>query len=275
MGPFLPSFGFVYILVAVDNVSKWVEAKDRRTDNAKVVVDFVKKNIFARFGTPKAIISDRGTHFCNRTLEAVLKKYGVTHQVSTTYHSQTNGQADASNKQIKGIIEKTIIPVKKDWSIRLDDALWAHRTSYKTYIEHRAYWAVKKLNMSMDEAGKKRKLDIQELEEIWNKVYENEAIYKGKTKAFHDKMISRKVFTTGQKVLLYHSCFKLISGKLRSRWVGPFVVTNVFDHGAIEIKSEQIGKIFKVNGHRHKPFYEGFQVKNEEVEVVEVPTYRN
>ncbi|XP_023768543.2 uncharacterized protein LOC111917116 [Lactuca sativa] len=127
----------------------------------------------------------------------------------------------------------------------------------------------------MDEAGKKRRLDIQELEEIGNDAYENKAIYKEKTKAFHDKMISRKVFTTGQKVLLYHSHFKLISGKLRSRWVEPFVVTNVFDHGAIEIKSEQTGKIFKVNGHHLKQFYEGFQVTNEEVEVVEFPTYRN
>ncbi|XP_023766858.1 uncharacterized protein LOC111915433 [Lactuca sativa] len=112
--------------------------------------------------------------------------------------------------------------------------------------------------MSMDEAGKKRRLDIQELEEIRNDAYENEAIYKDKTKSFHDKMISRKVFVTGKKVLLYHSRFKLISDILRSRWVGPFVVTNVFDHGAIEIKSEQTGKIFKVNGHRLKPFYEGF-----------------
>ncbi|KAL7597626.1 uncharacterized protein LOC111878338 [Lactuca sativa] len=106
----------------------------------------------------------------------------------------------------------------------------------------------------MDEAGKKRRLDIQELEEIWNDAYENEAIYKEKTKAFHDKMMSPKVFITGQKVLLYHSRFKINSSKLWSHWVGPFVVTNVFDYGAIKIKSEQAGKIFKVNGHRLKPF---------------------
>ncbi|XP_023748119.1 uncharacterized protein LOC111896346 [Lactuca sativa] len=98
--------------------------------------------------------------------------------------------------------------------------------------------------MGMDEAGKKRRLDIQDLEEIRNDAHENEPIYKDKTKAFHDKMISRKVSLSG-----------------------PFVVTNVFDHGAIEIKSEQTGKIFKVNGHRLKPFYDGFQVTNEEVEL--------
>ncbi|XP_052622330.1 uncharacterized protein LOC128127697 [Lactuca sativa] len=113
MGPFPPSFRFLYILLAVDYVSKSVEAKATRTNDSKVVVDFFKTNIFARFGTPKDIISDRGTHLCNRTLEAVLKKYGVTHRVSTAYHPQTNGQAEASNRKINGIIEKTINPIKK------------------------------------------------------------------------------------------------------------------------------------------------------------------
>ncbi|KAL7617927.1 hypothetical protein Lser_V15G04493 [Lactuca serriola] len=113
-------------------------------------------------------------------------------------------------------------------------------------LEHRAYWAVKQFNMDLNESGKKWKLDIQELEEIHNEAYENEVLYKEKMKACHDKMISRKVFQIG---------------KLRSRWVGPFVVTNVFEHGAIEITSEKTGKIFKVNGHRLKPYYEGFEEK--------------
>lgn len=97
MGSFPPSFGFMYILLAVDYVSKGVEAKATRTDDAKVLVDYVKTNIFAKFLTPKAIISDRGTHFCNHTLEVVMKKHGVTHPVSTAYHPQTNGQAEVSN----------------------------------------------------------------------------------------------------------------------------------------------------------------------------------
>ncbi|KAM1519888.1 hypothetical protein ACFX1Z_022643 [Malus domestica] len=125
MGPFPSSHGFLYILLAVDYVSKWVEAKATWTNDSKVVADFVKSNIFARFGIPRVLISDGGSHFCNRTIEALLKKYNVTHRVSTPYHPQTSGQAEVSNREIKQILEKTVGPTRKDWSLRLEDALWA------------------------------------------------------------------------------------------------------------------------------------------------------
>ena len=110
MGPFPSSYGFLYILLAVDYVSKWVEAKATLTNDAKVVSDFFKANIFSRFGTPRAIISDGGSHFCNRTFEALLRKYHITHKVSTPYHPQTSGQAEVSNREIKQILEKTVAP---------------------------------------------------------------------------------------------------------------------------------------------------------------------
>ena len=108
----------------------------------------------------------------------------------------------------------------------------------------------------MDEAGLQRKLQLSELEEIRNDAFESARIYKDRTKAFHDSMIREKYFAVGQKVLLYHSRLKLFPGKLRSRWIGPFVVTNVFPHGAVQIKGGQSGNEFKVNGHRLKPYYE-------------------
>ncbi|XP_058192168.1 uncharacterized protein LOC131309568 [Rhododendron vialii] len=134
MGPFPMSYGFLYILLAVDYVSKWVEAIPTKTSDHKVVLEFLKENILSRFGTPKAIISDQGSHFCNRPFEALMKKYGITHKVSTAYHPQTNGQAELANREVKRILEKTVNPNRKDWSLCLTDALWAYRTAYKTVL---------------------------------------------------------------------------------------------------------------------------------------------
>ena len=103
--------------------------------------------------------------------------------------------------------------------------------------------------MDIDDAGVHRLLQLNELEELRNEAYENSRIYKENTKATHGKMISRKNFEVSQKVLLFNTRLKLFPGKLRSRWVGPFIVTNGFPHGAIEIKSLQTNKDFKVNGH--------------------------
>ncbi|XP_027368313.1 uncharacterized protein LOC113874275 [Abrus precatorius] len=117
------TFGYTYILLVVDYVSKWVEAKATRTDDTRVVVDFVKSYIFYKFGFFIALISDQRSHFCNRIMATLLQKFGVMHKVFTPYHPQTNGQAETSNREIKQILEKTVLPNKKDLSLCLEEAL--------------------------------------------------------------------------------------------------------------------------------------------------------
>ncbi|GKA50519.1 reverse transcriptase domain-containing protein [Tanacetum coccineum] len=271
MGPFPSSHGNKYILVAADYLSR-VEAKALPTNDARVVVKFLK-SLFARFGTPRAIISDRGTHFCNDQFAKVMSKYGVTHRLATAYHPQTSGQVEVSNRGLKRILERTVGENRASWSDKLDDALWAFRTAFKTPIgctpyklvygkschlpielEHKAYWALKHANFDLKTAGDHRKLQLNELNELRDQAYKNSLIYKERTKKLHDSKIKNRIFNVGDRVLLFNSRLKIFSGKLKTRWSGPFTITKVFPYGTIEL-SQPDGPNFKVNGHRVKHYF--------------------
>ncbi|GJR94363.1 reverse transcriptase domain-containing protein [Tanacetum coccineum] len=232
-----------------------VEAKALPTNDARVVCKFLK-SLFARFGTPRAIISDRGTHFCNDQFAKVMLKYGVTHRLSTAYHPQTSGQVEVSNRGLKRILERTVGENRASWFDKLDDALWAFRIAFKTPIgctpyklvygkachlpielEHKAYWALKHCNFDLKTAGDHQKVQMNELNELRDQAYENSLIYKEKTKKIHDSKIKNRVFNVGDRVLLFNSRLKIFSGKLKTRWTGPFTVTQVFPYGTVELSS--------------------------------------
>nr|GEW00822.1 reverse transcriptase domain-containing protein [Tanacetum cinerariifolium] len=242
MGPFPSSRGNKYILVVIDYLSKWVEAKSLPTNDAQVVVKFLK-SLFGRFGTPYTIISDHGTHFYNEQFAKIMLKYGVTHRLSTAYHPQTSRQVEVSNRGLKRILERTVGENRASWSEKLDDALWAFRTTYKTPIGRTPY-------------NDHRKLQLNELNELRDQAYENSFTYKEKMKKLHDSKIKNHIFNVGDRVLLFNSRLKIFSGKLKTRCSGPFTITQVFPYGTIEL-SQPDGPNFKVNGHHVKHYFRG------------------
>jgi hypothetical protein len=258
----------------VDYVSKWVEAIPCRKASTEESISMIKNVILPRYGVPRILISDGGTHFTGNSFRKCLSKLGIEHRVVTAYHPQTNGQAETSNRKLKSIFNKTVEKGGKDWSKKLDRALWAYRTAHKTPIgmtpyqsvygkschlplelEHKVYWAIKEMNVDVDATRIKGRIQISELEEMRLKAYESATIYKERMKRWYDKRHQEKELKEGDKVL-FNSKFKIFEkGKLKSKWDGPYVVHSVSPRRAVmimDIKGDQ----YVVNGQRLKVFLE-------------------
>ncbi|GJZ82025.1 reverse transcriptase domain-containing protein [Tanacetum coccineum] len=152
------------------------------------------------------------------------------------------------------LVTRTVGEHRASWSDKLDDALWAFRTAFKTPIgctpyklvygkachlpielEHKAYWALKHCNYDLLIAGDHRKVQMNELNELRDQAYLNSLIYKEKTKRTHDSKIKNHVFKVGDRVFLFNSRLKIFSGKLKTCWTGPFTITQVFPYGTVKI----------------------------------------
>nr|GEV29948.1 reverse transcriptase domain-containing protein [Tanacetum cinerariifolium] len=223
------------------------------------------KEINESFPLETVNLSSEGVYLARKPLKSST--------LATLDQQETSGQVEVSNCGLKRILEGKLGENPASWSDKLDDALWAFRTTYKTPIEctpyklvyekachlpveleHKAYWALKHANFDLKTTGDHRKVQINELNELCDQANENSLIYKEKIKRLHDSKIKNHIFNIGDRVLLFNSRLKIFSGKLKSRWSGPFTISQVFPYDTVEL-SQPDGPNFKVNGHSVKHYF--------------------
>nr|GEW80369.1 reverse transcriptase domain-containing protein [Tanacetum cinerariifolium] len=203
------------------------------------------------------------------------KKYEVTNRLSTAYHPQTSGQVEVTNRGLKRILKRTVGENRALWSNKLEDALWAFRTAFKTPVgctpyrlvygkachlplelEHKAFWALMHAHFDLKTTGDHRKLQLNELNELRDQAYKNSLVYKERTKKLYDAKIKNRIFNVGDQVLLFNSRLKIFSGKLKSCWSGPFTISEIYPYGTAKLTHSD-GSNFKVNCHRLKHYHGG------------------
>ena len=287
VGPISPASRYGqkrYILVATDYVTKWAEAEAVKSDDAATVARFMYEHIITRFGCPKELVSDRGSHFINSTIQALTEKYQIKHRKTTPYHPRANGQTEKTNGLLCKIIMKTISKSRTNWDEKLFAALWAYRTAYKVTTGCTPFQLVygleailpielemESLRVAIDErlgeteSHQSRLQDLEKLDETRREaLLRTEAIQK-RRKSYYDSKLKPKTFEVNDWVLLYDSRYMKFPGKFQFRWLGPYKVTEVFPNGSVQLTDVR-GNLFvtRINGNRLKKYYRDNQQLSED-----------
>lgn len=238
-----------YIIVATEYLTKWAEAKAVKKADAATTALFLFENIVTRYGCPKVIVSDQGSHFINDVIDEFMDIFKVKHRKSTPYHPQTNGQTERTNHTLVAILRRTVEDSKRDWDTKLPAALWAYRTSFKVTTRATPFalmygleailpieYEVQSLRIAVNQRiGMAESLVdqlewLEEMDEVRRmSVQHNEAI-RLRRKALFDKRQKKRIFQVGEWVLLRDDRHKDFLGKFDSLWMGPYIIQEIFEN---------------------------------------------
>jgi hypothetical protein len=259
VGPINPlgkSIGARYIIIAIKYLNRWAEAREVKDCSATTAARFIFYDIITRFGCPKILMSDQGTHFINKTVEAMTEEFVVHHQKSTPYHPQENGTLEALNKILETTLNKICNVNRDDWDLRVPIVLWAYRTTCKKLTMQTPFklvygleavvpmdYLVPSLRIAaftdMDDPGavQERLAQLIELEEDILIVGFHQQVQKEREKAYQDRHIKKKAFKQGDLVLIYDSKFLKHPRKFKTHWLGPYDIAYVIKGGDAQLKT--------------------------------------
>uniref|UniRef100_A0A2N9FRS5 Uncharacterized protein n=1 Tax=Fagus sylvatica TaxID=28930 RepID=A0A2N9FRS5_FAGSY len=281
IGPINPSSGgYIWILVATEYFSKWVEAVPLRKATGAAVANFIREHIITRFGIPHKIISDNGTPFVNKNVREVLEHYRIKHRRSTPYYPQGNGQAEATNRMLLRILSKMVFDYGKGWSSHLADTLWAYRGSTKTATGFTPFSLVygtdaisptellvpsprilhgMDLEADADICAEARVADLEGLEEARELAQVRSLRYHQKLADAYEKTLQTRIFAKGQMVLktVDHVRRGLPSpSKFAPNWEGPYLIREAYDSGYYKLSTaDGTTLVDPINGKWLKRYY--------------------
>jgi len=268
------SKGMKYIVVATEYLTKWAEAKAVKTDTAEHAATFMYENIISRFGVPKILVSDRGTHFLNDLIREMTEKFKIDHRKTTPYHPQTNGQTERVNGILVSILRKTVIDSKRDWDTKLTAALWAYRTTYKVTTRATPFSLVYGLEATLPIEYEVESLRVAvstrltESQSLRNRLTDLEALDEGRRMAAQhieaiqrrrkitfDKRHKRRALTPGMMVMIQDARKLEFPAKFNAVWLGPYLVYEVFPNNSIQLETLN-GELFptRTSGSRCKEY---------------------
>ena len=269
-----PSGQKKYIIVCNYYLTKWVETKAVKVATKEKVVEFLRENVFYKFGYPKELVTDQGAQFTSYLIENLLRQNKIKHRKSTTYHPRANGQVKVTNRALEDSFTKIVSRSRKYWVEGVVEAPWANNTTQKTTTGFTPYDLVygkkvllsiefeyntlrmeAKLDLDVTKSQQERLLQLNGLDEFRMQTLLNTEVIQVQRKVWHDKNIKDKVFQEGDWALLYDSKFKDFKRKMMTKWLGPYLIEKCHDNGVVQIKTiNEEGIPFLVNGYRLKAY---------------------